>query len=693
MNTKAFNIGTSQFAKSDGFVLLLIVLTLLGVGAVVFLTGIGANLAGSERAQKRTTARNDQLQAAKQMLIGYVISPPNIGYRPGTLPTPDSLANGTYDGTEDSQCLGTGTNGLPALGSTALTKRCLGRLPWKALGFEVSSTDANDPLGNIPWLAVSANLVYYSSCLSALNSEAMKLASPAMATCPSPLYLPTTDPRYPQPTSLPDSWLTVVDANGVELSKRVAAVLIMPGPPVITETRTQQRSEANPGHPNAHLDDIKVPLGCTSGCTTFDNAGLTNVFIFIPPGTKYPTDAQDVSKRGQPIAFNDQLVYITIDELIPFIERRVAGHMATSLKTFKSSGLFSPSAYPWMAPFDAAPSLTTSLTSGAGTIFGMFPFMSETAAASQSDYRTDFDWGFTGFSEALTPTCQRIGNGPNRYVRNTLSNATGTTPLDKGVCQWRSANRVSCSLPAGQTITTTAPKSMAIYSDNNCTVQVGNNTLNVSRVVTSLIIDASCVSPFVTYIAATSGDVHRWSTSCASIVTSGPPSSPPGLALSTVSFDATDTISNTGSTSYSRLPRTVSVSLNAPIGSNKQVVTTRMRYHPKMPVWFHENLWYRTAFAAVAPAAAPFSTPCTGGVTTLTAGARQGIEALVIQAGPRLVAVNPGTRPSMVIADYLEGQNPLNKGGAAPGMTNCIFDGASAPQTTIANDQLIVVSP
>ena len=381
---------------------------------------------------------------------------------------------------------------------------------------------------------------------------------------------------------------------------------------------------------------------------------------------------------------------------MPYIERRVAGEMSKSMKAFKASGLFLPNSYPWMAPIDAVPSLTTSLASGAGTIFGMFPFMSETAAPSQSDYRTDFDWGFTGFSEALTPTCQRIGDGPTRYVGNTLSNATGTTPLDKGVCQWRSANRVSCSLPAGQTITTAAPKSLTIYSDSNCTVQVGSDTLNVSRVVTSLIIDASCVSPTVTYIAATAGDVHRWSTSCASIVTSGPPSSPPsppGLALSTVSFDATDTISNTGSTSYSRLPRTVSVSLNAPIGNNKQVVASRMRYHPTMPGWFHENLWYQTAFAAVAPTAAPVSTPCTGGVTTLTAGARQGIEALVIQSGTRLAAVNPGTRPSMAIADYLEGQNPLTKGGTSPGMTNCTFDSAPATPTALANDQLLVVSP
>ena len=172
------------------------------------------------------------------------------------------------------------------------------------------------------------------------------------------------------------------------------------------------------------------------------------------------------------------------------------------------------------------------------------------------------------------------------------------------------------------------------------------------------------------------------------------PTTPSGLALSTVSFTATDTISNTALTAYLRLPQTVTVNVNPLIGTGKQIALSRMRYHPIMPGWFHENLWYRTAFAAVAPAAAPpISTPCTGAFTTLTAGGRQGVEALVIQAGPVLPGVNLGSRPSMAIADYLEGQNLLTKGGAAPGMTNCAFDGASARPTTLTNDQLIVVSP
>lgn len=680
-------------SSQKGFVLLLIVLTLIAIGGAVLFANLGAGATSTERQLVRARASSDVLLAAKLALIGYVVSPPpGSGFRPGVFPIPDSYINGNYDGTEDSKCLGTpgiggiDPNGLSGVGAPSTFKRCLGKFPWKAIGFDLGSVDQNDPVGRVPWLAVSANVVSYDSCLMVLNSDSAALDSPAVSSCPS------VATPYPQPTTLPHPWLTVVNENGVKLSDRVVAVLIMPGAPISTESRTQQRSPAAPGQPSDYLDDIKTPLGCVTGCTTYDNAGLSNVFVSIPPGTVYPSTAEDVSKRGQKVPFNDILIYVTIDEVMPYIERRVVGEMSKAMSAIKASGLFSPSTYPWMSPYDAAPSLTTSLTSSAGTIFGMFPFMSAPAASSQSDYRTDFDWAFTGFSETLVPTCRRISSSPsNRYVRNTLSNATGTTPLDKGVCQWRGVNRVSCSLAAGQTITTAFQKSMTIYSDSNCTASVGTDTLNISRAITLLMIDASCVSPAITYAAATAVDVHRWSSSCASIITALSP--PVGFTTSTISFAAIDTISNTVSTSYSLLPRTVSVTLDLLTGNNRQLVANRMRYHPMMPGWFHENLWYRTAFAGVAPASAPsIVTPCGAGVTSLTVGGTIGVQAIVMQAG-KYLAVGTNPRPSATITDYLETSNSSGKGGSAPGISNCLFLDVSTVPSTAVNDQILVVSP
>ena len=112
-------------AKSGGFIVLLIVLAFLGIGATVFLVGLGAGVARTEQKIARATAAGSALNDAKQILIAYLISPPNTAarlssaIRPGTLPTPDSMGNGNYDGTEDDNCLGNTTNGLPSVGSSS----------------------------------------------------------------------------------------------------------------------------------------------------------------------------------------------------------------------------------------------------------------------------------------------------------------------------------------------------------------------------------------------------------------------------------------------------------------------------------------------------------------------------------------------------------------------------------------------
>lgn len=689
MESDKRNFEPRRFVKSGGFVLLLIVLTLLAVSGAILFTNLGVGGASTEQRIVRARDSTDVLLAAKLALIGYAVGP-QLGstFRPGVFPIPDSYGNSNYDGTEDPMCLGTGPNGLPntSVFAGSTSKRCVGKFPWKSLGFDLGPVDQNDPTGRVPWLAVSANVVWYDNCLKVLNSDSAKLDSPGTPSC----TLASAIPPYTKPSTLPHPWLTVVNENGTVLSNRVVAVLIMPASPLGTESRIQQRTLAAPGHPSDYLDDIKIPLGCVTGCTTYDNAGLSNVFVSIPSGTLYPPTAADATKRGQKIPFNDILIYITIDELMPYIERRVVGEMSKSMSAFKASALFSPNTFPWMAPFDVAPNLDTSVVSAAGTVFGMFPFMSDPAASSQSEYRTDFDWALTGFTN--TSSCQRIGTSPNRWTYGTLGTSTsGTIPVNKGVCRWRGANRVVCGLSPGQSVASTFQQSMPIYSDNACTTSAGTATLNIARTITSLQLDASCVSPTASYTAGSATDVHRWSSSCASIITSVPP--PPGFTSSTISLDATDVITNTGATSYSQLPKTFSVSLLTPATGSKQVVANRMRFHPIMPGWFHENLWYQTAFAAVAPSSAPaIVTPC-GGAATLTVGSRQGIGAIAMQAGGALPVVNPGTRPSMALGDYMEGQNLVSKGGAAPGMTNCSFEGVSTATTALANDQIIVVSP
>ncbi|HEX4909625.1 MAG TPA: hypothetical protein VFV64_02545, partial [Permianibacter sp.] len=676
----------SQHRSQRGVVLLLIVLALVALGGAALFVGLASKNDPATALRARVQLGNDSLGAVRQAMIGYLLSPPNAAVRAGTLPTPDSLANGNYDGNEDSSCLGTGTNGLPAVGGSSTSKRCLGKVPWKALGLEFSNPPAHDPIGEVPWLAVSANLVNYDTCLLVLNSDSMALNSPAMANCPS------LTPPYPQPTQLAHPWLTVIDANGVTLSNRVAAVIILPGSPLTTETRSQARSSASPGNPRDYLDDIKLPLGCTTGCTTYDNAGLSNAFVSIPPGSRYPVTAQNAALQGESIPFNDQVAYVTIDELLPYIERRVNARMADALRQFKANASFSPQSFPWAAAHTAAPASTTSLTSTANTYFGLFPFMVDPADASPADYATDFDWVLSGFDETLSSTCRRINGSPNRYIKPPLINAikaplatpnlaSGTAPVASGFCRWRGGGTRAQCAATNASLTSTFQKSVTIYTDTGCSSAAGSATLSFTRVIDSLSLDATCGgTPVTAFQAGTAGDVHRMNWSCSAIT-----------GVSTISLAATDTINNFGGTTYNQLPRTVTTTLFAPAAGSKGVTLNRMRVHPVMPGWFHLNLWYQTSFMAIAPDSAPAnSNPCGGGVTRLTAGAATGVQLLAIQAGRNLGA---NTRPTAAIADYLEGANATGKGGAAPGMSNCTFASAPAQATASSNDQLTVVAP
>ena len=184
MTLQTLRIRRKRRVKSKGFVLLLIVLTLLVTGGVILFTNLGALAARNEQQLVRTLASNDVLLAAKLALIGYVVAPPDKTLRPGVFPIPDSFDNSEYDGTSDSQCLGTGPNGLPGVGSASTLKRCLGKFPWKTLGFDLGTVDQNDPTGRVPWLAVSANVVSYDDCLRVLNSDSAALDSPMTVGCP-----------------------------------------------------------------------------------------------------------------------------------------------------------------------------------------------------------------------------------------------------------------------------------------------------------------------------------------------------------------------------------------------------------------------------------------------------------------------------------------------------------------------------
>ena len=433
---------------------------------------------------------------------------------------------------------------------------------------------------------------------------------------------------------------------------------------------------------------MNLPLGCTSGCTLYDNAGLNNQFIMIPSGTNYPANAQDTTKRGQPLQFNDVLVYLTIDEVMHYAEKRVASEMAKALKTFTTDATTTFTKYPWLQPLSASYADSTSLYSLQNTTFGTFPFMVNNVNAQ---YRTDFSWVLTGSTEstfwnaAVTPpVCFRIGTGPNRWVRNplisTLNSSTayggpfanGAAPVGSGTCTWLGGTSVNCKYDAG-----TMSKSFVPYSSqgncNSLSSPLASITLSVARTVTLIQDTTDCATaPVRTYSAATGANVHRWSWNC-----------------NNTSFgvlEVTDTISNA---SYNQLPTIARLTSGGP---SQTFALNNMRYNPIMPAWFFHNRWYSTAFASWAPGSTnlpttPSPNPCNP-VTNLTVrggsantGGATVNTGVLILAGPARAGQ---TRPSAAISNYLDGTN-------TSAGTTCILNKSDSATSSNLNDNMLVL--
>ena len=174
-------IPPSHAGKPNGFVLLLIVLSLLGILGVVFVAGLASN--GDKSSRDANTAI--ALAKAKGALLAYALSG-DIAGRPGEFPCPTVLAPNT-------------TNYGTSAGSCATVR--IGRLPWKTLGIQELFDGAGEPL----WYAVSSK---FQKSVTKINSD-----------------------------TLGD--LTVYAAGGsTVLENQAVAIIFSAGAPVSTQNRT-----------------------------------------------------------------------------------------------------------------------------------------------------------------------------------------------------------------------------------------------------------------------------------------------------------------------------------------------------------------------------------------------------------------------------------------------------------------------
>ncbi len=259
-----------------------------------------------ERAQQTMQS----LGAAKQALLAWAV---NNSVNLGQLPFPDRARGGGYDGFSDCSPSGTPFN------DPASYRLLIGQLPVygqtpPCVGQQVGlGLDNNDYLENRLWYAVSRNVVHQYEYLST-DSRSEPVINPDMIL----------HPNYP--------WLKVLDHNGQLISDRVAAVIIAQGDNLGLQNRAEGAS------PDQFLDTI-VKQGILYANSDYDQADED----FVMGLSSESVGVQDATVR-HPYLFNDRLVYITADELIQAINKRVMAESKWLLNAYERTNGFFPNA-------------------------------------------------------------------------------------------------------------------------------------------------------------------------------------------------------------------------------------------------------------------------------------------------------------------------------------------------------------
>jgi len=403
---------------------------------IVLVLGITAALVSSlSRVSLQTSLNdknNDLLAKAKEVVIGYAVNGSGGSQRPGDLIRPD-VANESptkdYDGTSDG-CLDV-TKSDGSTTTDIANVRCLGRLPWKDYGLAIESPSQNDPTGFMPWYAVSSNLMDPNTVAVKLNSEILN------------------DPP-------PHPWLTVRDLSGNVLSDRVVFLLIIPGPPV----NGQSRASSPLAGANQYLDSITVPVGCTAPCVpgTYSNADMDDSFI-MGDRHRWIDDPDNPGKQIEDTSynFNDRLIYVTIDELMPLIEKRITREVKKCLDDYADTPIAAPShKYPWPAKISddtvvsgtrfgrvpSQPTITTPYTPASANEVAMFSALTalqtavnNCAANNNSTNRNALDnAGQTLENIAKTVRNANLPSSSPMYIFANAAKTAGSKAQDSGRC-------------------------------------------------------------------------------------------------------------------------------------------------------------------------------------------------------------------------------------------------------------------
>jgi hypothetical protein len=280
----------SDQADQRGAALMVMLIILIIGAAAIFV----ASLNSSALQTKHDEITADALAQAKEALIGYAvkvqISSSNSANqpRPGELPCPDMHVPGnSQEGTPSTPCNG----------------NALGRLPWKTLGLP----DLRDGSGERLWYAVSTNFKN-SPRSGTLNSDT------------------------PGTISIFASSGNILHDGGASGTGAIA-VIIAPGDVLTRTDQSSAQDRSNTGNNNAQ-NYLDTALGKDNA--NFTDGSSTNGFI-----------QGRIKDSNEKVILNDQMLFITQDNFMQAIQKRVAGEVKQCLIEYASSN---NGRYPWAAP-------------------------------------------------------------------------------------------------------------------------------------------------------------------------------------------------------------------------------------------------------------------------------------------------------------------------------------------------------
>jgi type II secretory pathway pseudopilin PulG len=251
---------------------------------VILVVAIVAGLVGALSLSALNSARQEKTSAAlaqaKDALLGRAVSNDNM---PGSLPCPDQMT--TIVGTNVPD------DGIADLLVGNDCPSYIGRLPWKTLGL----SDLRDGSGERLWYALSPAFRD--------DNSARPLNSNTKGT---------------------------LNITGTQTASNVIAIVFAPGN--ILSTPSQSRSATQ----TAACTTTGTTVAASLCATNYLEGSNKNLSSAASPNTNYiSADASNT--------FNDQLLYIATKDLMPMVEKRVAGVVKQALNDYYWDNGY----YPW----------------------------------------------------------------------------------------------------------------------------------------------------------------------------------------------------------------------------------------------------------------------------------------------------------------------------------------------------------